>query len=158
MSPKFYGLPKVHKPGNPLRPIVSSTGTATYNTAKELARILKPLVGSSTHHVQNTKDFVEQIKETRLKQGECIISYDVAALFTSVPIQPVINIIKEKLANDTASHQRTSMTIDHITTLLEFLHEKYQLCVPGAVLPTNGRCSHGKSTQSHSGQHLHGEF
>ena len=89
VSPKFYGLPKVHKPGNPLRPIVSSTGTATYNTAKELARILKPLVGSSIHHVQNTRDFVEQIKETRLKQGECIISYDVAALFTSVPIQPV---------------------------------------------------------------------
>ena len=55
VSSKFYGLPKVHKPGIPLRPIVSSTGTATYNTAKELARILKPLVGSSIHHVQNTR-------------------------------------------------------------------------------------------------------
>ena len=120
VSSKFYGLPKVHKPGNPLRPIVSSTGTATYQSAKELARILKPLVGNSTHHVQNTRDFVEQIQETRLKQGECIISYDVAALFTSVPIQPVINIIKEKLAKDTTLHQRTSMSIDHITTLLEF--------------------------------------
>ena len=96
VSPKFYGLPKVHKPGIPLRPIVSSTRTATYNTAKELARILKPLVGSSIHHVQNSRDFVEQIQETRLKQGECIISYDVAALFTSVPIQPVINIIKQR--------------------------------------------------------------
>ena len=120
VSPKFYGLPKVHKPGIPLRPIVSSTGTATYNTAKELARILKPLVESSIHHVHNTRDFVEKIKETRLKQGECIISYDVAALFTSVPIQPVINIIKEKLTNDTELHQRTSMTINQITTLLEF--------------------------------------
>ena len=120
VSPKFYGLPKVHKPGNPLRPIVSSTRTTTYNTAKELARILKPIVGSSIHHVQNTRDFVEQIKETRLEQGECIISYDVAALFTSVPIQPVLNITKEKLANDIALHQRTSMTIDHIITLLEF--------------------------------------
>ena len=120
VSSKFYGLSKVHKPGIPLRPIVSSTGTATYKTAKELARILKPLVGSSIHHVQNTRDFVEQIKDTRLKQGECIISYDVAALFTSVPIQPVINIIKQKLANDTELQQRTSMSISHITTLLEF--------------------------------------
>ena len=41
-SPKFYGLPKVHKQGIPLRPIVSSIGSATYNTAKELSRILKP--------------------------------------------------------------------------------------------------------------------
>ena len=43
-SPKFYGLPKIHKSGIPLRPIISSIGTVTYNTAKELARILKPLV------------------------------------------------------------------------------------------------------------------
>ena len=74
---KFYGLPKIHKPGTPLRPIVSSIGAATYNTAKELANILKPLVGMSAHHVHNTKDFVDQIKEVKLEPGECITSYDV---------------------------------------------------------------------------------
>ena len=37
-SPKFYGLPKVHKQGTPLRPIVSSIGEATYQTAKELIK------------------------------------------------------------------------------------------------------------------------
>ena len=69
VSSKFYGLPKVHKPGNPLRPIVSSTGTATYHTAKELARILKPLVGSSTHHVQNTRDFVKTNSRNKAEAG-----------------------------------------------------------------------------------------
>ena len=39
-SPKFYGLPKLHKPGMPLRPIVSSIGAVTYQTSKEVARIL----------------------------------------------------------------------------------------------------------------------
>ena len=33
-SPKFYGLPKVHKEGIPLRPIVSSIGSVSYETAK----------------------------------------------------------------------------------------------------------------------------
>ena len=56
VSSKFYGLPKVHKPDIPLKPIVSSTGTVIYNTAKEMAKILKPLVGMSTHHVRNTRD------------------------------------------------------------------------------------------------------
>ena len=42
-TPKFYRLPKIHKPGIPLRPIVSSRGTFTYNPAKELARILKTI-------------------------------------------------------------------------------------------------------------------
>ena len=117
---KFYGLPKIHKPGTPLRPIVSSIGAATYNTAKELAKILKPLVGMSAHHVQNTRDFVEQLKDVRLKQGECIMSYDVTALFTSVPIKPVLNIIKQRLANDNGLHKRTTMSTSHIINLLEF--------------------------------------
>ena len=29
-APKFYGLPKIHKTGTPLRPIVSSRGSVTY--------------------------------------------------------------------------------------------------------------------------------
>ena len=47
VSPKFYGLPKIHKLDTPLRPIVSSCGLVTYGVAKELAKILKPLVGKS---------------------------------------------------------------------------------------------------------------
>ena len=62
-SPKFYGLPKIHKKETPLRLIVSSTGTVSYNTSKELANILKPLVGLTPHHLKNTKDFIEQIKD-----------------------------------------------------------------------------------------------
>ena len=119
-SPKFYGLPKIHKPNIPLRPIISSIAKVTYNTAKELAKILKPLEGLSTHHVHNTKDFVEQLKDVRLKKEESIIAYDVTALFTSVPIQPVLKIIEEKLAIDKDPQQRTTMSIKHIIRLLEF--------------------------------------
>ena len=116
----FYGLPNIHKPDTPLRPTVSSTDTVSYNTAKELAKIIKPLVGLSTHHLQNTKDFIQQLKDVKLQQDEIIISYDIKALFTSVPIQPVLNIIKNKLENDQDVKQRTSMSVCHITSLLEY--------------------------------------
>ena len=39
---KYYGLSKVHKKEIPLRPIISSVGSVTYETAKELSRIFKP--------------------------------------------------------------------------------------------------------------------
>ena len=65
--PKFYGLPKIHKAEVPLRPIVSSRGSVSYGTAKKLARILKPLAGRTTYSVQNTKDFVEQVKNIKLQ-------------------------------------------------------------------------------------------
>ena len=95
--PKFYGLPKIHKKNTPLRPTVSSIGSVTYGVAKELARIIKPLVGSTEHHVNNSKEFIEEIKKTKLEEGECITSYDVSALFTSVPVPLALDIINNKL-------------------------------------------------------------
>ena len=62
-TPKYYGLTKVHKKDTPLRPIVSSIGSVTYETAKELSRILKPLVGRSPHHVRNNQDFIHSLEE-----------------------------------------------------------------------------------------------
>ena len=119
-SPKFYGLPKVHKDGIPLRPIVSSVGSVAYETSKELSRILKPLVGRTEHHVKNFKDFIDSIQNIRLQPDECLVSYDVESLFTSVPIQAALNITNKKLEEDRELHLRTSMTVQHITWLLEF--------------------------------------
>ena len=61
-SPKFYGLPKIHKEGKPLRPIISSIGAVTYSTSKEISRILKPLVGKAPYHIQTSQDFIQQIQ------------------------------------------------------------------------------------------------
>ena len=74
----------------------------------------------SAHHVHNTRDFVEQRKDVRLKQGECTISYDVTALFTSVVIKPVLNIIKQRLADDNELYKKTTMTTSHIIDFMEF--------------------------------------
>ena len=57
VTPKCYGLPKIHKSGIPLRPIVSSRGSICYEVAKELARILKPLVCSSPPSHQKHRGF-----------------------------------------------------------------------------------------------------
>ena len=118
--PKFYGLPMIHKPDTPLRPIVSSCGSVTYGVAKELAKILKPLVGKSPHHIHSTQDFVEQAKHFKLESGECLSSYDVSALFTSVPIDPALKIIKDLLVKDNTLKERTVMEVGDIILLLEF--------------------------------------
>ena len=72
----------------------------SYETAKELARILKPLVGKSPYNVQNTRDFVQQMKNIQLQQHECITSYDAKALFTPEPLEPAIDIIRKHLEED----------------------------------------------------------
>ena len=60
------------------------------------------------------------MKMTKVMPDECIISYDVKALFTSVTTEPAIHIIKQHLGNDKELHQRTSMLMQHTIKLLEF--------------------------------------
>ena len=106
----------------------------TYNTSKELARILKPLVGLSEHHIQNTFDFVQQIKEVKQHNDESLVSYDVTALFKSVPIPPVLKIIEEKLKEDQELSRRTNMNTRHIIKLLEFCLRSTYFVFQGSTL------------------------
>ena len=48
--PKLYGLPKLHKPGIPMRPIVSFCGSPKYQLSRYLTTILQPLL---TNHDAN---------------------------------------------------------------------------------------------------------
>ena len=47
-------------------------------------------------------------------------SYDVSALFTSVPKPSALYIINNKLQQDAELHNRTNMTTPNITELLDF--------------------------------------
>ena len=124
--PKFYGLPKIHKTGIPLRPIVSSRGSVTYRVAKVLSKVIQPLVGKSPHHIQSASDFVSKAKGFTLQLGECLSSYDVTSLFTSVPIDPALNVIKDLLEKDEKLNDRTVLSVQDIIELLGFcLHNTY---------------------------------
>ena len=92
----------------------------TYGVAKELAKILKPLTGNTIHHVSNSKESAEEIKKNKLEKGECIISYDVSALSTSIPVKSAMKIIKDKLEQDKELKSRTLYSINNFLELLEF--------------------------------------
>ena len=125
VPPKFYGLPKTHKTGNPLRPIVSSRGSVTYRVAKVLSKVIKLLVGKSPHHIQSTGDFVSKAKRFTLQMGQCLTSYDVTSLFASVPIDPALDI-KDLLEKGEKLNDRTVLLVQNILELLGFcLHNTY---------------------------------
>ena len=83
-------------------------------------------MGKSPHHIQSTGDFVTKAKRLTLQVGECLSSYDVTSLFTSVPIDPTLNIIKDLLEKDEKLDDRTVLSVQNITELLGFcLHNTY---------------------------------
>ena len=60
------------------------------------------------------------MKEIKLEEGECITSYDVTALFTSIPVPSALDIIKKKLEQDAELPNRTILPADSILELLGF--------------------------------------
>ncbi|XP_066275413.1 uncharacterized protein [Branchiostoma lanceolatum] len=117
--PKFYGLPKIHKPDTPLRPIVSSIGSITYNSTRFLADTLSPLVGKSEHHIVNSQQFAELIKHRRVEEDEELCSFDVVSLFTSVPVNKALDIILRRLQEDSTLPQRSTLSPTQIVNLLK---------------------------------------
>ena len=52
----FIGLPKIHKTNCPMRPIVSACGTATYQLAKFLTKILQRYTGITPSFVKGQQE------------------------------------------------------------------------------------------------------
>ncbi|XP_069996772.1 uncharacterized protein [Penaeus vannamei] len=81
----LYGLPKVHRPNIPLRPIISSIGTFNYKTAKFLVPLISPLT-TNKYTIENSTAFANEITSLGLQQPITMASFDVESLFTNVPL------------------------------------------------------------------------
>ena len=125
----MYGLPKIHKAKAPLRPIVASQGSITYNAACVLVDVLSPPVGKTEHHIQDSGDFVNKVKDLEVPPGQKLVSYDVSALFTSIPVPDAIVAIERKLNNDPLLHERTPLSrkciIEHVELMSSCLNATY---------------------------------
>ena len=118
--PQLYVLPKVHKDGVPMRPIVSAVGSPCYRLARELAQILTPLASLNGYIVKNFVSFVETVKELQISSQDLLVSFDVTNLFTQVPITEALRAIEEKLAGNQSLENRTNVPVPHLVELMEF--------------------------------------
>nr|XP_049602429.1 uncharacterized protein LOC125984529 isoform X1 [Syngnathus scovelli]XP_049602430.1 uncharacterized protein LOC125984529 isoform X1 [Syngnathus scovelli] len=119
--PRIYGTPKIHKPGTPLRPIVDSIGSVTYNLSKALTEIIKPLLGLTDRHCKNSKQLATELTHVKVQKDEMLISHDVISLFTKTPTHATIHIVHDRLSADRTLKKRTNLTAQDITQLLHFI-------------------------------------
>jgi len=78
-----------------MRPILSATGTYNYVLLKWLDEKLKPL-SVNNYTISDVFQFAEEIHELQLNDNDILISYDVSALFTTVPLEETIQILANK--------------------------------------------------------------
>ena len=92
--PKIYGLPKIHKDGNPLRVILSCINCPTYDLSKYLASILHHSIDHEKYNVRNSYEFCTFINNVTLPPNYVLVSFDVVSLFTCIPRDLVVQAVR----------------------------------------------------------------
>ena len=120
-APRFYGQPKIHKPGVPIRPIVSYSGSPLYNLNKYRANILKAYARDENNNAKNSTTFFNYIRNVPIEDDEIMVSFDVTSLYTNIPIIDTLNIIKDYFNNDDQFTRETALAQDKFPDLVHLV-------------------------------------
>ena len=85
-TPIFYGLPKVHKPDTPLRPIVSQIDSATCKINELVDKYLTVAEKHIPFLLQDTTAYLQLLdKHKNVPPGTFLVTADVGSLYTNIP-------------------------------------------------------------------------
>ena len=80
-------------------PIASDWGTAKYNIAKFLSKILQNYSGKTSSFVKDSNNFMQKIKHLSINPWEeTLVSFGLSAFFTSIPIPVALQVINSKIS------------------------------------------------------------
>ena len=139
----FHHVIKTHKPGPELkiRPIVASRGSPTEKITWLLKIVLSPLLNSVPAHLPDSDHLMTAVLGTetsvrRQHQHQC--SLDAEALYTSVPVDEALVVVRSKLRSGVVPEPlQTEDVIQLLRTVfnLTFFHFEGQVYQQTAGLP-----------------------
>ena len=133
-------------------PIVSACDTATYNSAKFITKILQNYCGKNSSFVKDGTDFIKKIKHFSINlEEETLVSFDVSAVFTSIPVPVALQVINSKISTCTNFTNVYKIPTEKFIKLLEFtvtncnfyFNKKFYKQSQGAAMSSpvsQGRC------------------
>lgn len=93
----MQGLPKIHKPGVPLRPITLGIGSPTHRLPKVLApSLVAALRKINFTHLKNLSDRQEKREKVNFK-GRRVVNFHVKSLFTNAQVDGAMNAAMKAL-------------------------------------------------------------
>ena len=103
-----------------MKPILSATGTYNYNVAKWLEQKLKPL-SLNEYTITDVFASADKIRTHTMNEDDILVSYDVTALFTNVPLDETIKILVNKAFTDDWFNKTYGLNLqqDQLARLLE---------------------------------------
>ena len=133
---RLYALPKIHKNGIPVRPILSMVNTPTHQLGKWLANLLKPVRDRFNKHcLKDTFEFVDKVRNLNVKNA-WMCSLDVSSLFTQVPLKETIDFVCNHISEN---HKDFELPVADLQELLYLCCSNIQFMFDGRLYrQTNG--------------------
>ena len=140
-TPKFYLRPKIHKEGNPDRPVVSSGNGHTEIISKYVDYHLQSIVKEIPSYVKDTQDFLKKLEKVKhIPQESLLVTFDVKSRHRNIPNNEGIKAVKEsyeKYKEKTVSTKVIITFLSLILTLNNFVFNCiYYLQTMGCVIGT----------------------
>ena len=118
-TPKFYLRPKIHKEGNPGRPVVSSVNCHTANISKYVDYHLQPIVKEIPLYVKGTQDFLKKLEKVKgIPQESLLVTLDVKSLYPNIPNNEGIQAVKESYEKYKEKAVSTKVIITFLSLVL----------------------------------------
>ena len=91
----IYFLPKIHKPNNPGRPIVSACSCPTELISSYLDKIMAPIVKTLPSYIKDSQHALEIFRDfSFLDQNKLIFTMDITSLYTVIPNDEGLRALK----------------------------------------------------------------
>ena len=96
-TPRFYGIPKIHKQPVKMRPIIPCHSAIMNPAAKYVSKRLKPIIQSAPTIIHGTKDLAQKLSKLRLDPGRTwyIVTGDVVAFYPNIPLEQCLDIVHD---------------------------------------------------------------
>ncbi|UYV82816.1 hypothetical protein LAZ67_22000969 [Cordylochernes scorpioides] len=129
----IYGAPKIHKSGVPLRPIIAYHLSPAHTLAKYLAQLLSPIMKSNPnqYNIMHPPSFIQEITQMQPPAHYTMVSFDVTALYLSLPHTLILNKLQSFLKSAGIQDQTITL-ITQLTSLclsistFTFNHQHYK--------------------------------
>ncbi|CAN7951906.1 unnamed protein product [Ixodes pacificus] len=138
---RFYMLPKIHKPGNPGRPIISGNGTLTEPLSSFVDVMIKDIPPSLPSYIKDTNHFLREISSLSIPKDSFLVTLDVSSLYTNIPHDDGIAALIEAYESHRSPGTPDGYTVSILTRLVlelnsfEF-HDKFFLQISGTAMGT----------------------
>lgn len=93
--PRMSGFPKIHKAGNQIRPVVTTLFSPTSKIGDYLVKKFRAYKKFESCSVRNSVELVKRTSDLEINDECEMVSYDVRALFPSVPEAEAVVWLKE---------------------------------------------------------------